>query len=169
MTSQYAAFGKFKLAYEEFGTDAYLFEGSLWKTPLELDALNVPWLDPEEAVRRGIVGESYGLYLFHMTFGHHGFWSLTPIFLFSAAGMVGLLRGAGKLAAALAVLIALAVVWASGASTSIRPSLWSTGGSLHPYLWVGWVIAGLTVASRLGDLAERDQATAASRWRPSPG
>ena len=144
-TSQYASFGKFALAYEEFGTDAYLFEGSLWKTPLELDALNVPWMDPEEAARRGIVAESYGLYLFHMTFGHHGFWSLTPIFLFGAAGLVGLLRGSGKLAAALALLLAIAVLCVWGADL-YRPSLWYAGGALHPYLWIGWVIAGLTVA-----------------------
>ncbi|APW63756.1 hypothetical protein [Paludisphaera borealis] len=143
MTSQYAAFGKFALAYEEFGTEAYLFEGSLWKTPLELDALNVPWLDPEEAARRGIVGESYGLYLFHMTFGHHGFWSLTPIFLFAAAGLVGLLRGSGKGAAALAVGLVVAGLGVWGVDL-FRPDLLSSGGALHPYLWVGWVIAGLT-------------------------
>jgi hypothetical protein len=134
MTAQYAEFGQFKLAYEDFGTEAYLFEGSLWKTPLELDALNVPWLDPEEAARRGIVGESYGLYLFHMTFGHHGFWSLTPIFLFSAAGMIGLLRGAGKLAAALAVVLVLAGLGLWGVDL-FKPSLLAEGGALRPYLW----------------------------------
>ncbi len=143
MTSQYAAFGKFALAYEEFGTEAYLFEGSLWKTPLELDALNVPWLDPEEAARRGIVGESYGKYLFHMVLGHHGFWSLTPLFLFSAGGLLGLLRG-GKVAALLASLLIVAGLGVWGVDL-VNPGVWSDGGSLRPYLWAGWVIAGLTV------------------------
>jgi hypothetical protein len=144
MTSQYAAFGQFKLAYEEFGTDAYLFEGSLWKTPLELDALNLPWTDPEEAARRGIVAESYGLYLFHMTLGHHGFWSMTPIFLFAAGGMVRLLRGSGKSAASLAVIIAIAALGVWGVDL-FRPELLETGGPLHPYLWVGGAIAALTM------------------------
>ena len=45
---------KSKLVYTEFGTESYLWEGSLWKTPLELDALNLPWFDAQEAARRGI-------------------------------------------------------------------------------------------------------------------
>jgi hypothetical protein len=144
MTSQYAAFGKFALAYEEFGTDAYLFEGSLWKTPLELDALNLPWTDPEEAARRGIVAESYGLYLFHMTLGHHGFWSMTPIFLFGACGMVRLLRDSGKGAAALAVVLVLAALAVWGVDL-FRPEMLAAGGPLHPYLWAGGAVAALTV------------------------
>ena len=87
VAAQYAALGELKLVYTEFGTESYLWEGSLWKTPLELDALNLPWFDPQEAARRGIAGESHGLYLFHMTLGHHGFWSLTPIFFFSLGGI----------------------------------------------------------------------------------
>ena len=71
MAAQYAVFGEFKLAYEAFGTDEYLYEGSIWKTPLDLDAFNEH-------------PEPYATYLFHMTLGHHGVFSLTPIFLFSA-------------------------------------------------------------------------------------
>ena len=73
MAAQYAVFGELKLAYESFGTDEYLYEGSLWKTPLDLDAFNDH-------------PEPYAIYLFHMTLGHHGVFSLTPIFLFSAWG-----------------------------------------------------------------------------------
>ena len=78
MAAQYAVFGEFKLAYEAFGTDEYLFEGSLWKTPLDLDAFNEH-------------PEPYATYFFHMTLGHHGVFSLTPIFLFSALGAARLL------------------------------------------------------------------------------
>ena len=87
VAAQYAVFGEFKLAYESFGTDEYLYEGSLWKTPLELDAFNEH-------------PEPYAIYLFHMTFGHHGVFSLTPIFLFSALGAVRLLWGGGWFSAA---------------------------------------------------------------------
>ncbi len=76
--AQYAAMGEFKLQYESFGTDEYLYEGSLWKSPLDLDALNER---PEPKL----------IYFFHMTLGHHGVFSLTPIFLFSALGAVRLL------------------------------------------------------------------------------
>ena len=53
VAAQYAALGELKLVYTEFGTESYLWEGSLWKTPLELDALNLPWFDPQEAARTG--------------------------------------------------------------------------------------------------------------------
>ncbi len=108
MASQYAVFGEFKLAYEAFGTDEYLYEGSLWKTPLDLDAFNEH-------------PEPYATYFFHMTFGHHGFFSLTPIFLLSASG--------------------------SGPSDSSRHSGWRPrarrGGSVMPA--VAWLTIVLTV------------------------
>ncbi len=70
LISQYAATGGFMPKYKEFGTKSYEYEGSYWQTPLEMDALKEPkWM-----------------YLLHMTVGHHGVLSLTPIFLFSAWG-----------------------------------------------------------------------------------
>ena len=56
LAAQYAVFGELKLAYESFGSDEYLYEGSLWKTPLDLDAFNDH-------------PEPYAVYLFHMTLG----------------------------------------------------------------------------------------------------
>ncbi len=84
VAAQYAVFGEFKLAYEAFGTDEYLYEGSFWKTPLDLDAFNEH-------------PEPYATYFFHMTFGHHGVFSLTPIFLFSIWGAARLLGRGGWL------------------------------------------------------------------------
>ena len=133
LAAQYAALGELRLAYEEFGKETYLYEGSLWKTPLELDALNVPWLDPQEAARRGLIGESRRTYLFHMTLGHHGFWSLTPIFLFSLPGLIQLLRGGGKVLGFLAGLTLLATV-AVAAHHVYDPLAWDVGGRLHEYV-----------------------------------
>ena len=73
LATQYIAFGQFKPVYEEFGTKSYKYEGSYWTTPLEMD-----WFNKKP--------EPYGVYLFHMTLGHHGVFSLTPIFLFSLFG-----------------------------------------------------------------------------------
>jgi hypothetical protein len=132
VAAQYAAIGELKLVYTEFGTEAYLWEGSLWKTPLELDALNDPWFNPAQAAKRGLVAESYAKYLFHMTLGHHGFWSLTPIFLFSLAGLMRLLKGGGRFLTVMTWLV-LAVCVGVGGWVAYEPAAWMTGGRLHPY------------------------------------
>lgn len=133
--AQYAALGELKFVYSEFGTESYLYEGSLWKTPLELDALNLPWFDAGEAARRGIARESYGVYLFHMTLGHHGFWSLSPVFLLSLAGMARLLRGGGTVLAILAALM-LVIGIGLGGAYAYDPTAWGPEGRLNAYLWV---------------------------------
>jgi hypothetical protein len=140
--AQYAALGEFKFVYAEFGTESYLYEGSLWKTPLELDSLNLPWFDAVEAARRGIAPESYGLYLFHMTLGHHGFWSLSPVFLLSLVGLGRLLRvGWGLLALCTLLTVAVSVVL-GGAYLSDRAA-WAGGGRFHHLLWLFFFIPAL--------------------------
>jgi hypothetical protein len=135
VAAQYAVFGEFKLAYESFGTDEYLYEGSFWKTPLDLDALN---LHPEP----------YAIYLFHMTLGHHGIFSLTPIFLFSAWGAIRLLlhggwfplprrEGPAMLAVAWMATVLTVVVLAFYAYT---PKARNYGGSTQGLRWLFWLI-----------------------------
>jgi hypothetical protein len=139
LAAQYAALGELKLVYTEFGTESYLWEGSLWKTPLELDALNLPWFDANEAARRGLAAEPYALYLFHMTLGHHGFWSLTPIFFFSLVGLGSLIgRGRQRMSAA---------AWMTGVLTVIllafytwNPKARNYGGSTQGLRWLFWLI-----------------------------
>jgi len=139
VAAQYAALGELKLAYTEFGTESYLWEGSLWKTPLELDALNLPWFDPQQAVRRGIAGESHGLYLLHMTLGHHGFWSLTPIFFFSLGGLVRLLRRVGEPMAAVAWMTTILTIVLLAFYTW-NPMARNYGGSTQGLRWLFWLI-----------------------------
>jgi hypothetical protein len=69
-------------AYAEFGTVWYEYEGSHWRIP-------------EGQTKRGIDfarrnGETWQTYAFHLTLGHHGWFSLTPIMFL---GLVGLLLG----------------------------------------------------------------------------
>ena len=135
MAAQYAVFGEFKLAYEAFGTEEYLYEGSLWKTPLDLDAFNEH-------------PEPYATYFFHMTLGHHGFFSLTPIFLLSALGAVRLLgaggwfplpRRGGSVMAVLAWLtIVLTVILL--AFYTWNPKARNYGGSTQGLRWLFWLI-----------------------------
>jgi hypothetical protein len=135
MAAQYAVFGEFKLAYEAFGTDEYLFEGSLWKTPLDLDAFN---LHPE----------AYATYFFHMTLGHHGFFSLTPIFLFSALGAARLLRGGGWFPVPSAKGSPMvAIAWLTTVLTAVllafytwNPKARNYGGSTQGLRWLFWLI-----------------------------
>jgi hypothetical protein len=119
--AQYAEFGTWYLPYESFGTDAYNYEGSIWQTPLELDALNNR-------------PEPYRIYLFHMTFGHHGIFSLTPIFLFSAWGAIRLLGGRRLLTLCI-VLTGVTIVGLGGYYLR-DPSAWEPGGPLFEYAWL---------------------------------
>ncbi len=127
--AQYAVFGEFKLAYEAFGSDEYLYEGSLWKTPLDLDALNE-------------TPESHGVYLFHLILGHHGILSLTPVFLFSALGAIRLLGGGRGFLVVTNWLTIPAVVGLTGYYL-YNPSAWAADGSLHSYRWVLLLIPAL--------------------------
>ncbi len=134
--AQHAVFGEFKLAYEAFGTDEYLYEGSLWKTPLDLDYFNDH-------------PEPYAVYLFHMTLGHHGVFSLTPLFLFSAWGAVRLignnggfmtvLRRGGEPMAVMAWLTTVLTIVVLAFYTW-NPKARNYGGSTQGLRWLFWLI-----------------------------
>lgn len=77
------AIGQYRPAYGEFGGKFYEYEGSHW--------------NPEPAKQTGIdwagTKESREVYAFHMLLGHHGLFSLTPIFILGVVGaLVGLCR-----------------------------------------------------------------------------
>ena len=77
--TNYWAISQWTPAYGEFGGPWYEYEGSHWKTNLG-------------EIRHGIDFaynyESKFAYAFHLLLGHHGLFSLTPIFLFGLAGSV---------------------------------------------------------------------------------
>jgi hypothetical protein len=57
-------------------SDLYIYEGS-------------PWHGPGHTAR---AEDSIWLYIFHNLFGHHGFFSMTPVFLFGLAAMFSAVR-----------------------------------------------------------------------------
>ncbi len=130
---QYIEFGEFYLPYESFGSKEYSYEGSFWLTPLELDAFN-KYPEPK------------GVYLFHMTFGHHGIFSLTPLFLFSAWGAVRLLLGRGRsgtgwrepmmMVAGMTVVLTVVLL----GFYTWTPKVRNYGGSAQGLRWVMWLI-----------------------------
>jgi hypothetical protein len=125
LLTQFLAFGQFTPVYEEFGTRSYEYEGSYWTTPLEMDWFNK---HPETQAR----------YLFHMTFGHHGVFSLTPIFLFSILGAFRLIGRRRALSAVAWMTLALTV--AMLAFYTWNPKARNYGGSTQGLRWLFWLI-----------------------------
>jgi hypothetical protein len=128
LATQYLEFGRFRPIYEEFGTKTYEYYGSYWTTPLEMDYFNK-------------APEPYGVYLFHMTLGHHGVFSLTPIFVFSLIGALRLAFGSrhgGRMRALAWVTLLLTV--ALFAFYTWNPKARNYGGSTQGLRWLFWLI-----------------------------
>lgn len=85
LLTNYLAIGQLRPAYSEFGGPWYEYEGSHWRKP-----------NPGEPPKRGIDWarnrETRAEYAFHFFLGHHGLFSLTPVWLLAVAGMVGGVR-----------------------------------------------------------------------------
>jgi hypothetical protein len=80
LVTNYWQLGEWGMAYAKFGGPWYEYEGSHWRVA-------------EGQVKRGIDwagrnGEGKAVYAFHLLLGHHGVFSLTPVMLLAAAGMV---------------------------------------------------------------------------------
>jgi hypothetical protein len=68
----YLSTGGFVPYYLYFNTDYYQYEGSYWRRPTGIDAVHEPkWF-----------------YLLNILLGHHGIFSLTPVFILAFYGMV---------------------------------------------------------------------------------
>jgi len=80
--TNYAAMGHWLPAYGEFGGPWYDFPGSHWaKLKLPVRPLGIDFADEPKAV-----------YAFHLLLGHHGWFSLTPVWLLGLAGLVTQVR-----------------------------------------------------------------------------
>ena len=126
MATQYLAMGQFAPAYEDFGTSAYEYAGSQWETPLEMDYFN---MEPEP----------WPVYLMHMTVGHHGIFSLTPITLFAILGCLLAFGGRSsgmKVASILTLVLTTAVI----AFYAWNPKARNYGGSTQGLRWAFWLI-----------------------------
>jgi hypothetical protein len=105
LVTNYLAIGEWQPAYEKFGSVWYDFDGSHWKidpngvpravanfgqAPSALPTL-VLYVATAAAPQRGIdwayLHEGPGKYALNLLVGHHGIFSLTPVFLLTAAGL----------------------------------------------------------------------------------
>jgi hypothetical protein len=77
----YAALGRFTPAYSEFGGPWYEYAGSNWSKLKRAQAGEfIKGID--------FAQESRPTYLFHMLFGHHGWFSLSPFWVLGVGGIV---------------------------------------------------------------------------------
>ncbi len=123
LVSLYMATGGFTPFYAEFGGESYEFEGSYWVHPLEMD-----WFDKHP--------EPWWLYLFHLTLGHHGMFSLTPVFLLAIPPMIRGLFGADRRIAGLSRLTFVLTV---GLIAFYVYKTHNYGGSTQGPRWLFWI------------------------------
>ncbi|OWK47207.1 hypothetical protein [Fimbriiglobus ruber] len=81
LACNYAAVGSVLPVYSEFGGPWYNYPGSYWATSHQPG--------PHKGV--DFADEPKAVYAFHLLFGHHGWFSLTPVWLLGAGGLLGLL------------------------------------------------------------------------------
>jgi hypothetical protein len=89
--TNYLAMGQVRPAYAEFDSDSgwYHYEGSYWRKPLPGEKKSgIDWARFNKETRAE--------YAFHVLVGHHGLFSLSPIWLLAVVGMV---LGLGRLIA----------------------------------------------------------------------
>jgi hypothetical protein len=73
-----AELGEWLPAYAKFGGPWYEYEGSHWKPNPDSPKRGIDWAKNKE---------NKATYAFHLLLGHHGWFSLTPIYLLALAGM----------------------------------------------------------------------------------
>ncbi len=76
--TNYAELGEIKPAYSKFGTEWYEYEGSHWRNLPDRSKRGIDWAKNRE---------TKGAYAFHLLVGHHGWFSLTPIYVLALAGI----------------------------------------------------------------------------------
>jgi hypothetical protein len=143
----YAEIGDWKPAYEKIDSEWYRYEGSHWNA--------------QGVNRRGIdyAGdqESRPTYAFHLLFGHHGLFSLTPIWLLSAAGLAGTLVKRPeqepnwyKVHWATAAVSVIVIVFFAAIVSTVNYGGWTSGPRWFFWLTPLWLLAMIPVADKLG-------------------
>jgi hypothetical protein len=77
LLTNYLAIGQIRPAYIEFGGPWYEYAGSHWSNPQGKTGIDFA---------RNVEGRPE--YAFHVLLGHHGWFTLTPVWFFAAAGMI---------------------------------------------------------------------------------
>ncbi len=168
----YAELGEFNLGYSKFGTEWYEYEGSHWRPYTEHGNERG---EPKRGIDWAKNKENKAMYAFHLLLGHHGWFSLTPIYLLALGGMglggwhlVRARSGSDGLSAATASGLsnrAVSYHWAEWAIFTALLSLivmgyyiyksdnyggWSNGPRWLMWLAPLWLLTLLPIVDRLG-------------------
>ncbi len=100
----------------ERAAELWHYEGSYWSNPSRIDAQNDPW----------------PAYLYNLTLGHHGFFSLTPVLALGLWGMIAGKRLPAVNRAGLLLTIVLLALYTKISS--------NYGGGTQGPRWLFWVI-----------------------------
>jgi hypothetical protein len=164
----HAATGQWLPVYEKLDTPWYQYPGSVWSTVHAGGGRGIEFAREHE---------SRWMYAFHLLFGHHGWFSLTPINLLGLAGMVAAVVALGRrratavpavragpntaetavpqrgwavtAAGSLAVSVVVFVFYAFVTETANYGG-WTNGPRWLLWLTPLWLLAMLPVADRLG-------------------
>jgi hypothetical protein len=136
LATNYAAVGSIVPVQAQFGNQWYNYEGSHWlniqRNPTGIDAADdpKPW------------------YAFHLLLGHHGFFSLSPIFLLSLAGMVQASWSKNRSARilALATMVVSVAVFVFYLAKTNNYGGWSSGPRWFFWLTPLWLLVMLPAA-----------------------
>lgn len=115
--TNYLAMGEIVPAYSKFGGPWYEYEGSHWRQP-------EAWEAPRTGIDYAHLHETKAEYALHLLVGHHGFFSLTPVWLVA--------------------LIGLLLLWRRGRGKPEEPALPREGPRPLPW-WLPLMTLGLTV------------------------
>jgi hypothetical protein len=158
LLTNYIALGRLAPAYSEFGGPWYEYEGSHWRVPPGTVKQGIDWA--------GRNGETKPVYAFHLLLGHHGVFSMTPIFLLTVAGLIAGLRKRSHGSAAEedveeggrslpyfvypCCLVLSAIVIGYYIYKSNNYGGWSNGPRWLMWLTPMWLLTALPVVDRLG-------------------
>ncbi len=125
--TNYQVTGDFKPAYMH--KEWYDYEDSYWNEPKGIDAIREPATT----------------YLFHLTLGHHGVLSLTPVFVYTLLGLMVAVRqgGAWRWLALVTVVLTVAVfAFYVGPPPleKLAPIRRNYGGMTQGFRWSFWLI-----------------------------
>ena len=171
--TNYLVTGSWKPAYAD--NAAYDFPGSYWKVDPQSGRLVGSKTDPLTGktvleFSEGIDNqyEPWPVYLFHMVIGHHGIFSLSPIFILTLLGLWRVMRNSrdslyafGLLAAALTIILLCFYLFFAGHR--------NYGGICNGLRWFFWLIPLWLTFAPPGDCGESKLPLVSSDGSNLPG
>lgn len=148
LACNYWAMGTLLPTYAEFGNVWYRYPGSHW---LKADDPNARGIDFNR--------QSTPVYAFNLLLGHHGWFSLTPVWLIAALGLVAMARSGAEIRIRLLGRLTMAVSLVVFAFYLTRTQSYNYGGNTAAARWLIW----LTPLWLFGLLAGAER-LAVSKW-----